>query len=746
MDVRLPDGTIIKGVPDGTTKADLAAKLKANGMAVPSEWLDEAPKPSAAESVGATLREIPRQVGLTARYGLEAVGGLADIGVEPLRQIVVNPALRAMGLPEASSTVQGMATDLATKAGLPQPRDANERVIGDAARTVASAGAMGGAAGSLARAVGAPAVGAAQTSGSAVTNWARNAAQAAKSAPAAMAANPGTQAVGAAAAGGSGGAVREAGGGPLEQFAAALVAGVAGGGTTSAANNLAGSAYQRLRSLLTPRTEIIRAADQQIELALQRSGLDWSRVPDQIKAGLRDEVAQALAGGQPLNPDALRRLVAFRQTGTTPTVGMLTQDPGQITREMNLAKTGANSMDPNLQRLPALQNSNIAQLLRQLDQAGAANAPNAQGAARAAINSLDGTVAREQARIDRLYAAARDTSGRSLPLEGGAFTRRANELLDQEMVGGALPADVANTMNRIAKGEMPFTVEIAEQLKTRIGKLQRASNDGTARMALGLVRQALDEAPLQNPNLNPRNLPAVSGTVPPSPTIAGQESIDAFNAARRTNREWMQRLEGNPALRAVAEGVEPDQFVQRFLVGKSATAADVRALAGELEPRASEALRQYIVRHLRDAATNSTDDITKFSNDAYRRALRDIGDEKLSVFFDRDQVAQLRAIGDAGKYMQAQPAGSAVNNSNSGALVLGRGLEVLERLANYVPLGGRDIIKGAIQGRQQTKVLTPSEALTLIANGQAQAKQPSVSQLLAILAASGEQRQDERGN
>jgi hypothetical protein len=31
MDVRLPDGTIIKNVPDGTSKADLMAKLTANG-------------------------------------------------------------------------------------------------------------------------------------------------------------------------------------------------------------------------------------------------------------------------------------------------------------------------------------------------------------------------------------------------------------------------------------------------------------------------------------------------------------------------------------------------------------------------------------------------------------------------------------------------------------------------------------------------------------------------------------------
>ena len=44
MDVRLPDGTIIKGVPDGMSKADLTAKLAANGYDVAKL----APAPAAA--------------------------------------------------------------------------------------------------------------------------------------------------------------------------------------------------------------------------------------------------------------------------------------------------------------------------------------------------------------------------------------------------------------------------------------------------------------------------------------------------------------------------------------------------------------------------------------------------------------------------------------------------------------------------------------------------------------------------
>lgn len=39
MNVELPDGTVVEGIPDGISRADLATKLKANGMTVPDEWL-----------------------------------------------------------------------------------------------------------------------------------------------------------------------------------------------------------------------------------------------------------------------------------------------------------------------------------------------------------------------------------------------------------------------------------------------------------------------------------------------------------------------------------------------------------------------------------------------------------------------------------------------------------------------------------------------------------------------------------
>jgi hypothetical protein len=39
MDVRLPSGVVVQNVPDGISRADLAAKLKSNGMDVPDAWM-----------------------------------------------------------------------------------------------------------------------------------------------------------------------------------------------------------------------------------------------------------------------------------------------------------------------------------------------------------------------------------------------------------------------------------------------------------------------------------------------------------------------------------------------------------------------------------------------------------------------------------------------------------------------------------------------------------------------------------
>lgn len=104
------------------------------------------PEEPAVVSAGKTLNDIPRQLGLTARYGMEGLANTAQVVTEPLRYITD----RLTGMTGRTKPLGAMATQAADAMGLPAPQNATERVIGDASRLVAGAGGMVGAAGSAA--------------------------------------------------------------------------------------------------------------------------------------------------------------------------------------------------------------------------------------------------------------------------------------------------------------------------------------------------------------------------------------------------------------------------------------------------------------------------------------------------------------------------------------------------------------------------------------------------------------------
>ena len=623
--------------------------------------------PGVAQRVVDGGKELARQVGLTARYGLEGLGQAAEIVTEPVRNLVTDPAMRAIGQPEGKpmgKTMEGIADTI----GLPKPANETERVVGDAARFMAGGAGMAGAARQVAR-VAAPGT--------------------LQAAAELMAANPGTQIASAAGAGAGAGIAREAGGSEGMQMAAGLAGGLAAGGAVPAVR----SGLQWAGKLLPGSAPQV---EQQLAQTLGRAGVDWADVPEGIRQGMRAEAERALSAGQSLDADALSRLVDFQRVGATPTRGTLTLDPAQITREQNLARMGINSTDTGLHGLAKVQNENNAALITAMNRLGAGAADDAHSVGARTIGALQRGLDADKAAISDLYGLARDSAGRSFPLDGHTFTTTASKLLDDALLGGALPPSVQQHMNRIAAGEVPFTVDYAEQLKTAMGKLQRATNDGQTRMALGLVRQALDDAPVMElgragPAAGAR---ALGGAQPYAGGVElGEQALGAFSRARLANRDMMQRVERIPGLKAVYEGsAAPDDFVQKYVISRNAKAADTGRMADELrrsDPTTLEAVRGGIASHLKAAAIGAASDETgKFSASGYNRALLALGPRKLGQFFSPEEIAQLKAVGKVAQYTTVQPVGSAVNNSNSGALLMGRGLDFLDRLASKVPLLG----------------------------------------------------------
>jgi hypothetical protein len=622
--------------PDDMSDEQIVAAIKKNLMGYKSA------------DTAAPKNGIPRQLGLTARHLVEGGSDIVGTFSNPLAYLS-NKAL-GTDLPTARSAVSGLLDYL----NVPSPENATERVVGDASRLLVGTGTM----------LGAAKAGAKATQGA--TKYVLDAMQQA----------PALQASSAIGSGVAGGTTRESGGGNTAQFIASLAGGLGtpamlytGQKAVSGINNLANSFKPK------PLTNNV---DDVIKSAIKSTGLTMDDLAVNIKNQLREDIKGAMKVDGSLSPSALNRLVQYRLIGATPRGANLTFDPVEVTRLHNLTKMGANSKDPAMQELSRIQNSNASMLIDNLDNMGANTADDAYAAGQKVIGALEGRQLAAKKAIGSSYDKARATTGRYAEMDRATFANRANDLLDDAMLGGRISPDVRNRMNAISKGDQPFNVNYVEQFKTRIGELQRSSSDAAERKALGLVRQALDETPILSSE--------------------GVDSVAAFNSARRVNRAWRGIVEKTPALQAIEDGVQPDNFVKQFIIGSGnkSSVMDVAALKSSVKksPEAMQAIRDQITAHLKKSAIGTgQDDAANFSQSAYRKAVQSIGDRKLNLFFDKSEVAKIKAIGDVAFAEQFRPTGSAVNESNSGALVLAGMLDHLGSipLLRKIPLGAEVI-------------------------------------------------------
>ena len=165
--------------------------------------------------------------------------------------------------------------------------------------------------------------------------------------------------------------------------------------------------------------------------------------------------------------------------------------------------------------------------------------------------------------------------------------------------------------------------------------------------------------------------------------------MGAFDWARCHSRAQFAWRDSARPIEAALDGAQPDNFIQRFVVNGSLQ--DAQAVARNAGGR--DAIRQAIVGHLKEKALNSqADETAKFSQSAYNKELNKIGDRKLGLFFSPEELEGLHATGRVASYMQVQPVGSAVNNSNSGALMLGRGADFLKMALPKTPVIGPMVI------------------------------------------------------
>lgn len=573
--------------------------------------------------------ELPRQLGLTARYGAQGLAGTAGLVIDPINALIN----KATG--SNIKTLRGSTESLLNRAGFPKPETSRERNVAEASELLAGTGGI-----------------------------VKGAASSANKAMQTIAARPGLQAASAIGSGYAGSEAREQGGSGAEQFGASLIGGIAAPTLVAGAQGIANRIGRGVQNIVNP-----QKLNSQVDNAIKQAGIDVETLPPDALNKLRIDVQNALKTDNLTSPDALSKLADYRALNATPMRGNLTLNPVDITRDKNLAKIGANSRDPAQQSLANIQNSNNRALINNLNALGANAQDDIYGAGQKVIGSLQNRDANAKSIINKFYGEARATNGRSAAIDPRAFTEQANNMLDEALLGGKLPGDVRNKINSIAKGETPLTVDVAEQFKTNIAALQRASNDPAERLALSKVRQALDESPLLDNQ--------------------GQGAIDAFNNARRLNASYMKNVDKTPALQAVRDGIEPDKFVQQFIIGNGgkSNVMDVAMLKKNIkgDKQATDAIRGQILSHLKNKGlSGAADEVGNFSPSGYKGALDSIGERKLKLFFDKNEIEQLNRIARVASYENVQPKGSAVNNSNTAAALFN---SVIDGIGKYVPFG-----------------------------------------------------------
>lgn len=602
------------------------------------------------------ITQVPTLAGLgrsTAQFGqavLEGAAGLGDILISP-----ITTAARAAGIESTPMAETVRAGGEAV--GIPQPEGTVERTTAGAARVIGPTIATMGAGGVLAGAGGRTAANVGQI----------------------LTSQPGTQLAAATGGGIAASLAQEQGAGPVTQFLAGLVGGIA----PITAASIARGTINKFSTATTKAAEEI----------LRRNEVDMSGMSIASRRELTNKVKEAVRKGD-VDIGALKRYSDYLSVGATPTRGRVSLNQIQITQEKNLAKMGAaGSVDKNLQALSNIERANDALLVQHINEIGAANADDALTAGSKLIPLLKTLDAPYKNAVDMAYKSVRSSTGRYAELNTKQFSETANNYLDDQMLGPALPKEALRYLNGISSGKIPFNVNTMIQVDKRLSGLARTANknnDSEGALAINVVRKALNETELDTTKGN-----------------IGQKTIDLYNKARQMAASRFSIIDDTPALKAALKDAEPDKFVQTFITGsadKKANYSDVKSLVDVLSknPEGLEIARNQVAKYLRDQATNfKPDETAVFSPSGFARAMRTIGDQKLKLFFGNDGLSQLKKIGRVSEIEKFKPSGAGINVSGSATTYLGQKADVIGRTLNKIPILGKyasPMARNALQG------------------------------------------------
>lgn len=661
MDVRLPDGTVIRGVPDGTTKAELTAKLKANGFDVTGLESAAPPAPTEREQMltSTTMR--------VARGMQDPIAGAAQLAARIPGAGAVNKAADAAGgfLNRNVFNKIGLPGDFAGEVlGIrgATPEQLRTEMVAAEDEYQQARGAVGQTGVDVARVVGNVASPVNMTAGRFLPGGG-----------ATLKAVAGKSAI----AGAAGGATQPVlgenfVGEKLGQIGTGAAAGAVGGVVLDKLVRGAGNLWARVREMPAAQRALsgfggARAqqvspeemAEQLINKAAAEQGVRVADIPRQILDDVRGQVKSALGSGKTLDGQALIRQAEGRAVlGDDAQLfrGQVTRSPQQFTTDMNASKiSGAGA--PLADRIN-LQN---ARFIEKVAKMGAKEAPDAYDTGTAAINSLKAYDDKLSAGVRDAYNKFRSASGSTADVPLPPLAQRFGDVVEKYGIEN-VPSAVRTKLESYGLGGMKQTKVFDLLEADKLIKVINANIDpmkAPQSAALGELRAGLNEA--------------IEVAVKNGDEATGP-SADLLRDALKTAKSRFALHEQLPALAdAVKNPKAKEKFVRDYITSRSASIDTVDLLTRTLEGKTLDAVRKNVLAEILESAAPGArrgSDTAQFSQSAYNKALENLGDRKLVALFGEDVTAQLRQVGRVAEWAQKQPKGSAVNNSNTAAAML----------------------------------------------------------------------------
>jgi len=434
-----------------------------------------------------------------------------------------------------------------------------------------------------------------------------------------------------------------------------------------------GRAWAGLKTL-SDKGKVVIKSDEAILRALQGLGVDMASLSATQKKNLVTAARAQLDTGGVIDADAINRKTMIEGLGFTgdagPTQAQLTRSPQQWAQERNLSKIDeGEALVGRFQnqdaRFNTLRNEVIGQIPDDID------------AGELTFNAVNNLWGKSQEAVSRLYKQVRNTVGDTGSIQPSKLQNVIAENIDN-LTGEKVIGSVDARVGRLLEKSEGLTINQAEELRKWIGSLADGGDPNLQRLKRAFV-DALDD------------------------DVIDSVGDDAFSQARDAARARFKAFETKLVNSIVEDKTSPDKAFQKVL------SADQRDLVGLKKNLLSspdgaaawEQIRKQVIQHIWDKAYPSIPGAEEmFSGTNFQKALSKLGDRRLQVLFEPQEVQKLREIAKAGVAMTRTPPYSAVNWSNTAPATY----QLLKNMGGNIPFLGNSISNAAESGIKWAQV------------------------------------------